>query len=228
MDVEQQLASLVRSVEETADHRAEVLARPAADPPDAWDRRAAAAVVHECYNGVENVLKRVVTVVDRRLPSGPAWHGQLIDGAAEHTPARPAVLSAALHSELLASTWAFATSSARTMASISTGIGCGCFSNACLRSLIASRARSGYSSTNSTTGPRRNRRCCAAAEAEGAIRRRRIQGGSSVEGVSQTSRPTGWCPPTAVPAHGQRRGGAIKWNPCAGPAVRPPPTGGSG
>jgi len=40
-----------------------------------------AALIHNFYNGVENILKQLVTASGKTLPDGPSWHQDLINTA---------------------------------------------------------------------------------------------------------------------------------------------------
>jgi uncharacterized protein YutE (UPF0331/DUF86 family) len=40
-----------------------------------------AALIHNFYNGVENILKLLVNAVGKKLPDGPSWHQDLINTA---------------------------------------------------------------------------------------------------------------------------------------------------
>lgn len=40
-----------------------------------------AALIHNFYNGVENILKQLVNAIGKKLPDGPSWHQDLINTA---------------------------------------------------------------------------------------------------------------------------------------------------
>jgi len=40
-----------------------------------------AALIHNFYNGLENILKQLVTAAGKNLPDGSAWHRDLINTA---------------------------------------------------------------------------------------------------------------------------------------------------
>jgi len=54
---------------------------------------ALAALLHSFYTGIENVFRRIGEQCDGGLPSGAAWHRELLDSMAQATPARGAVIS---------------------------------------------------------------------------------------------------------------------------------------
>ncbi len=55
----------------------------------------AAALLHNFYNGIENILKQVFWAKGLAMPEGPAWHRDLLTAAQEHR-----VLSATTTGEL--------------------------------------------------------------------------------------------------------------------------------
>jgi hypothetical protein len=65
--------------------------------PTAIELSALATFLHSLYSGIENSLKRVAVEIDGGLPSGDAWHRQLLTSMANATNLRPALLSNPLH-----------------------------------------------------------------------------------------------------------------------------------
>ena len=69
-------------------------------PPDAIELAALAAMLHSFYNGVENLLKRIVVESGESLPEGGMWHRRLLEQAAQPTEQRPGALSERLQERL--------------------------------------------------------------------------------------------------------------------------------
>ena len=72
----------------------------ASNQPTAIELSALATFLHSFYSGVENSLKRIATEIDKNVPSGEAWHRQLLSSMASSIGTRPAVLSETLHETL--------------------------------------------------------------------------------------------------------------------------------
>jgi uncharacterized protein YutE (UPF0331/DUF86 family) len=73
-------------------HRS-LLARPEETTPSQVEISAVGAMLHSFYNGVENILKRIASEVDGSVPSGEAWHQDLLELSARSTDRRPAVIT---------------------------------------------------------------------------------------------------------------------------------------
>jgi len=76
------------------------------DKPLTWrpslvELAAIASVLHSFYNGAENILRRISIRVDGGLPSGEAWHTELLASMAGTTSLRGAVIAAEAHGALL-------------------------------------------------------------------------------------------------------------------------------
>jgi hypothetical protein len=69
-------------------------------PPDPIELAALAALLHSFYNGVENLLKRIVIACGERVPVGDLWHRKLLDQASTPTDDRPEIVSAAMNGRL--------------------------------------------------------------------------------------------------------------------------------
>ena len=99
-DVELEFANMAEVLEQTLPNRTALVELSLDQPPDAWDRRAAAGVLHEWYGGVENTLKRICKIVDRSLPSGESSHKDLLRQATQPFGQRPPVCSPEMYIRL--------------------------------------------------------------------------------------------------------------------------------
>ncbi|HEX5410303.1 MAG TPA: hypothetical protein VFZ27_00415 [Terriglobia bacterium] len=77
-----------------------VLEKCAATPPNDIELSGLAALLNSLYNGIENVFKRVCAELGDPLLEGESWHKELLDGMAEATAHRDAVISVALRGRL--------------------------------------------------------------------------------------------------------------------------------
>jgi len=65
------------------------------------DLRAAGSILHDFYNGVENIFRRIAQELNGGLPAGEEWHKQLLtDMALSIKDTRPPVISSKLKQEL--------------------------------------------------------------------------------------------------------------------------------
>ncbi len=79
-----------------------LLLKVVAAPPDAIEIAALAGLLHSFYNGVENILKRIVVHSGESLPSGISWHSELLESMAAPGPGRPSVIGRDLFERLRA------------------------------------------------------------------------------------------------------------------------------
>jgi hypothetical protein len=94
IDVERQ--QLNRLVDE---HRP-LLDSCASRQPNPIELSALATFLHSFYSGIENSLKRIAFEIDGGVPSGDAWHRQLLSSMTNATDLRPSVLSNTLYREM--------------------------------------------------------------------------------------------------------------------------------
>ena len=94
VDVERQ--QLNRLIDE---HRS-LLDSCASREPTAIEVSALATFLHSFYSGIENSLKRIAIEMDGGVPSGDAWHRQLLSVMTSATDLRPPVLSNTLYETL--------------------------------------------------------------------------------------------------------------------------------
>ncbi len=70
-----------------------LLAKCETEAPNGVEVGSLAAMLHSFYMGVENIFERVVKELGETLPTGRAWHRNLLDAMANPTASRPAVIS---------------------------------------------------------------------------------------------------------------------------------------
>ncbi|MFP4438424.1 MAG: hypothetical protein ACLFVO_14370 [Chloroflexaceae bacterium] len=54
-------------------------ARIGSHEPDSFALRALGSMLHDLYNGVEGICKRIAKEMDRHVPTGENWHRELLD-----------------------------------------------------------------------------------------------------------------------------------------------------
>lgn len=94
-EVEHEISLIDRVFETYGD----LLAKARDDELDVVEMTALASVLHSFYNGVENIMKRIVRL-DSELPSGERWHRELLNIMMEQSARRKAVLSTDLSQKL--------------------------------------------------------------------------------------------------------------------------------
>ena len=88
-------------LDEIQHEMAKVAPKLARNTPSILDLRAAGSILHDFYNGVENMFRRIAQEVNGGLPTGDDWHKQLLrDMSLEIDGLRPAIISKSLVGEL--------------------------------------------------------------------------------------------------------------------------------
>jgi hypothetical protein len=77
-DISSQVAIEFRSIEETISAIDDILKRASSGNVHPSDAAAGATYLSQCYNGIENILKRMVRFFEATLPEGPNWHADLL------------------------------------------------------------------------------------------------------------------------------------------------------
>lgn len=90
-EIEFELAELEKIVLESA----KLSLRFNNSPPDALETRGLGAILHDFYNGIENICKRIANEIDGGLPKGDDWHWRVLESMTLDLPqVRPALFSA--------------------------------------------------------------------------------------------------------------------------------------
>jgi len=77
-DISAQIAIEFKSIEETIEAIEDILKRASSGKVHPSDAAAGATYLSQCYNGIENILKRLVRFFEAKLPDGPSWHADLL------------------------------------------------------------------------------------------------------------------------------------------------------
>jgi hypothetical protein len=99
----QRLAASLRAelqrVERTVDEARQSLSTFATREPNRLELRGLGDIVHDFYTGTERLFEKVATEIDGGVPSGSAWHRELLDVMALEVPGRrpPVVTQATAH-----------------------------------------------------------------------------------------------------------------------------------
>ncbi|MDD2715587.1 MAG: hypothetical protein PHW04_06800 [Candidatus Wallbacteria bacterium] len=70
------------------------------DSPDVATTRAAGSILHDFYNGVENIFKRIAQTIDCEVPSENHWHKELLALMTKPTDRRKNAISSELSLKL--------------------------------------------------------------------------------------------------------------------------------
>jgi len=79
---------------------ADLLERSQRSTPELVEMTALASVLHSFYNGVENIFLSVAKGLDKDVPTGFEWHGELLVRMTQARPSRGQVISAELAQKL--------------------------------------------------------------------------------------------------------------------------------
>lgn len=100
-DLRDQLQVELEQIDQLFTSHARVLENPEGMEPDQIELSALAAFLHTLYGGIENCFRRIALELEGELPSGEAWHRQLLQLMTCSTDHRPQVISDELHGRLL-------------------------------------------------------------------------------------------------------------------------------
>lgn len=90
-EIEFELAELDKIVSESA----KLSLRFNSNLPDALETRGLGAILHDFYNGIENICKRIANEIDGGLPKGEDWHWRVLESMTLDLPeVRPVLFSA--------------------------------------------------------------------------------------------------------------------------------------
>jgi hypothetical protein len=69
--------------------------------PGSLELRGFGAILHDFYNGIENICERIANEIDGGLPKGDDWHWRLLESMALELPKlRPALFSVDIVNQL--------------------------------------------------------------------------------------------------------------------------------
>lgn len=100
-DLREQLQVELEQLDQLFASHSRILESPENHEPDQIELSALAAFLHTFYCGIENCFRRIVIELGDNLPTGEAWHRQLLHLMTYATESRPHVISDELHEQLL-------------------------------------------------------------------------------------------------------------------------------
>jgi len=95
-----QIAIELQQLNHLLDVHRPLLDQCTSEAPSEIEISALAAMLHSFYTGIENILKRIMLESGEALPSGEAWHRELLDAMTKPGSARAAVISILLRDRL--------------------------------------------------------------------------------------------------------------------------------
>ena len=94
-----QIAVEIRHLNHLLEVHQPLLSKCANEAPNEIEVSALAAMLHSFYTGIENIFKRIVLESGGALPSGEAWHRELLD-AMSNSDQAPAIISILVRNRL--------------------------------------------------------------------------------------------------------------------------------
>jgi hypothetical protein len=88
-----ELTAELQEVLKLKDEVTKAQARISTHEPDTFELRALGSILHDVYQGAENICHRIAKQIDRNVPIGVGWHRLLLNQMARALPkTRPAVI----------------------------------------------------------------------------------------------------------------------------------------
>jgi hypothetical protein len=95
------IESEIKRIERLIENYAPLLKKVKTKKPNFVQLGSLAMLLHSFYNGLENVFTRIAKEIDKKMPTGEAWHNQLLEQMIRPIGKRTqAVLSADTYKDL--------------------------------------------------------------------------------------------------------------------------------